>query len=125
MSDLTTATTDRRMDKPGPGPHFDTSDWECRICGCWDLAACPGGCQWLAKNVCSAPDCVAAAVPQLLLDAVEHLTDDHVRRHLEAWLQAWATVDDLEKRVDDATWLLQRAAGLIQHLRRQAGRVVS
>jgi hypothetical protein len=26
----------------------------CRICGCWELAACEGGCCWIADDLCSA-----------------------------------------------------------------------
>jgi hypothetical protein len=26
----------------------------CRVCGCSDLAACPGGCFWVADDLCSA-----------------------------------------------------------------------
>jgi hypothetical protein len=26
----------------------------CRICGCTDLQACPGGCHWVAPDLCSA-----------------------------------------------------------------------
>lgn len=25
----------------------------CRLCGCSDTAACPGGCIWYAPNLCS------------------------------------------------------------------------
>ena len=25
----------------------------CRICGCWELAACDGGCWWVAEDLCS------------------------------------------------------------------------
>ncbi|MDR2054254.1 MAG: hypothetical protein LBQ10_00045 [Desulfovibrio sp.] len=32
----------------------DTSDWVCRKCGCTDEAACPGGCSWVEKDLCSA-----------------------------------------------------------------------
>lgn len=29
----------------------------CRACGCWELAACEGGCSWLSADRCSAcPD---------------------------------------------------------------------
>ncbi len=31
----------------------------CRICGCWQLNACPGGCSWVEANLCSA--CAPAA----------------------------------------------------------------
>jgi hypothetical protein len=27
---------------------------KCRFCGCTDKKACPGGCWWIAKDVCSA-----------------------------------------------------------------------
>jgi hypothetical protein len=26
---------------------------QCRVCGCTDDQACPGGCHWVAKNLCS------------------------------------------------------------------------
>jgi len=26
----------------------------CRICGCWDLEACEGGCSWAEADLCSA-----------------------------------------------------------------------
>jgi hypothetical protein len=26
----------------------------CRVCGCTDLHACPGGCYWVAEDLCSA-----------------------------------------------------------------------
>jgi hypothetical protein len=26
----------------------------CRICGCWEHAACEGGCGWVADDLCSA-----------------------------------------------------------------------
>ncbi|MGL5257659.1 MAG: hypothetical protein ACRC76_11510 [Proteocatella sp.] len=26
---------------------------KCRICGCTTLHACPGGCYWVADNLCS------------------------------------------------------------------------
>jgi len=26
----------------------------CRVCGCTERAACPGGCYWVAEDVCSA-----------------------------------------------------------------------
>ena len=25
----------------------------CRICGCWELEACSGGCFWVAQDLCS------------------------------------------------------------------------
>lgn len=25
----------------------------CRVCGCTELAACPGGCWWVADDLCS------------------------------------------------------------------------
>lgn len=27
---------------------------KCRICGCSDFDACPGGCYWAEKDLCSA-----------------------------------------------------------------------
>jgi hypothetical protein len=31
------------------------ADWEpqCRVCGCTELDACPGGCSWAEENLCS------------------------------------------------------------------------
>lgn len=31
--------------------------WKCRKCGCTNSRACPGGCSWVAPNLCSR--CVA------------------------------------------------------------------
>lgn len=33
----------------------------CRICGCTDLNACPGGCSWVGKDLCSS--CAPNAMP--------------------------------------------------------------
>lgn len=41
-----------RLEEALPAP--DTSDWTCLICGCVDDRPCPGGCRWVAENVCSA-----------------------------------------------------------------------
>jgi len=27
---------------------------KCRVCGCTDIQACPGGCYWVEDNLCSA-----------------------------------------------------------------------
>jgi hypothetical protein len=34
--------------------YMDSSGWVCRVCGCTDERACPGGCCWVEKNLCSA-----------------------------------------------------------------------
>lgn len=26
----------------------------CRVCGCWDLHACDGGCAWAGEDICTA-----------------------------------------------------------------------
>jgi len=28
--------------------------WVCRVCGCSEFNACPGGCSWVDKDLCSA-----------------------------------------------------------------------
>lgn len=33
----------------------------CRVCGCTDKRACPGGCAWVDQDLCSA--CLALVVP--------------------------------------------------------------
>lgn len=40
----------------------------CRVCGCWELAACEGGCSWVAQDLCSAcqPHADTAAEASLL-----------------------------------------------------------
>lgn len=30
-----------------------TANWKCTGCGCTDMAACYGGCYWVAPNTCS------------------------------------------------------------------------
>lgn len=31
----------------------EQATWECRICGCTQNNACPEGCYWVEKNLCS------------------------------------------------------------------------
>ena len=38
-----------------------TTERRCRICGCTELQACPGGCSWVGADLCSS--CAAAAGP--------------------------------------------------------------
>jgi hypothetical protein len=55
-------------------PSFD--DWieerkalpHCRVCGCTDDDACPDGCEWVERNLCSA---CATAAGQLVLGEPE------------------------------------------------------
>lgn len=44
-----------------------TSDRACRYCGCTDDRACPGGCAWVAPDVCSAKACVERAYLECVL----------------------------------------------------------
>lgn len=37
------------------------TDRTCRYCGCTDDRACPGGCAWVAPDVCSSKPCVERA----------------------------------------------------------------
>lgn len=30
-----------------------TANQKCRVCGCTEMRACPGGCSWAAPNLCS------------------------------------------------------------------------
>lgn len=38
-----------------------TTERACRYCGCTDDHACPGGCAWVAPDVCSSRECVERA----------------------------------------------------------------
>ena len=31
----------------------EEATWECKICGCTQNNACPEGCYWVEKNLCS------------------------------------------------------------------------
>lgn len=35
------------------GPTFDEDTRECRLCGCTQYNACPGGCSWISDDLCS------------------------------------------------------------------------
>lgn len=52
----------------------------CRVCGCWELRACPGGCGWASADRCTA--CPADAVRTLPINAhhVRAVTLDPVAR---------------------------------------------
>ncbi|HKX71390.1 MAG TPA: hypothetical protein VJM75_09195 [Acidimicrobiales bacterium] len=52
----------------------DRDDVYCRICGCTDRAACPGGCSWVPDpagegDLCSA--CLERATAELGAEAVK------------------------------------------------------
>lgn len=52
----------------------------CRVCGCTDIAACPGGCWWVGKDLCSR--CAEASGDDagkgdILLEAAEQLAVDY------------------------------------------------
>ncbi len=32
---------------------FDPDDRRCRVCGCTQFNACPGGCYWIEEDLCS------------------------------------------------------------------------
>ncbi|EPB2977556.1 hypothetical protein ACRE39_002726 [Enterococcus faecalis] len=32
---------------------FDPDDSRCRVCGCTQFNACPGGCYWIEEDLCS------------------------------------------------------------------------
>ena len=35
----------------------------CRVCGCTNFRACPGGCFWVQADLCSACSTMTAAIP--------------------------------------------------------------
>ncbi len=39
------------------------SGWVCKHCGCTESSPCPGGCSWVAPNVCSR--CIAEGAPEI------------------------------------------------------------
>lgn len=44
----------------------------CRLCGCTESRACPGGCRWIAEGVCSShlEEVVVELVDDLLFEAL-------------------------------------------------------
>lgn len=51
-----------------------TAERACRVCGCTDTHACPGGCWWVDADLCSA--CVGAS-GELPVSAAERLATEH------------------------------------------------
>lgn len=55
----------------------------CRVCDCWELQACPGGCSWIELDLCSTchkaalggptPPATAARIEHAAFDFVCHL----------------------------------------------------
>lgn len=45
----------------------------CRVCGCTDDRACPGGCWWVADDLCSA----CGSRPPAVLDGQLDLLEEH------------------------------------------------
>ena len=46
----------------------------CRVCGCTDDRACPGGCSWVAANLCSrcAPGVLEDPTARRVFDVTDH-----------------------------------------------------
>lgn len=44
-------------DSPGPAEELEVEESKsvrtCRVCGCTDYQACPGGCHWVEDDLCS------------------------------------------------------------------------
>jgi hypothetical protein len=49
---LEQAAAEAPMVRPD-GKFVFTAHGECRVCGCTDDRACPGGCVWAEPNLCS------------------------------------------------------------------------
>jgi len=52
-ADVTLEDTTRHLASAQARPSPDSSPMACRVCGCTDDQACPGGCAWAAPSLCS------------------------------------------------------------------------
>lgn len=52
----------------------------CRLCGCTDNRACPGGCSWASERLCSAcvPTIDETITSLSLVSGTEHITEEQV-----------------------------------------------
>lgn len=66
-------------------------DPRCRLCGCTDYEACPGGCSWVEDDLCSA--CVET---ERLLDASPDML-----RALER-IASWNDIDQPPSHIEEA-----------------------
>jgi hypothetical protein len=68
----------------------------CRICGCTDARACPGGCSWAGETLCSAcvPTVDETFVGLQLVSGTDHITEDQVR--------GWS----IDQRADAFDWAM-------------------
>ena len=55
-----------------------TSVRRCRVCGCTDAHACPGGCYWVAPDLCSA--CAMKAATKRLRNTFRMLSVADARK---------------------------------------------
>lgn len=75
----------------------------CRICGCSDRKACPGGCHWVGPDLCSA--CVPNAVAYLVIPSLPTSTNMLERMH-------WAVKGRMRKAFAQEIIIAAANAGL-------------
>lgn len=73
----------------------------CRVCGCTQIDACPGGCGWAYANLCTICDQAAQALVTWMQDSRRPMWEPLKR---EALRQGGATVPNVSRRA-----LLKRA----------------
>lgn len=68
----------------------------CRICGCTDARACPGGCSWAGERLCSAcvPPVDDVYIALQFVSDTDHITEDQVR--------SWSA----DQRADAFDWVM-------------------
>jgi len=74
------------VDRLNASPDILPLDRACRVCGCTNLRACPGGCYWVSLNLCSA--CAKKSDgDRLPIAAAEHVA--RVHDFLQVIVLAW------------------------------------
>lgn len=89
------------------------SEPTCRFCGCTDLQACPGGCSWIAPEVCSAcadkrPPLTKAAEVREVIDAGGHVRSAPDSRIYELVDRAGHVVPAWQQAIKSGAGVLQK-----------------
>lgn len=86
---------------------------KCRVCGCTDERACPGGCTWLPiahDDLCSACEPAAAHVVSMTLEHIDAGKSFHVATCACGWTRRAKRTQEAARALDDFVRLHCQAA---------------
>jgi hypothetical protein len=98
-----------------------TKKQKCRICGCTDGKACPGGCHWVEKDLCSNPDCLGTIKVSGIFSHDAFIKDlvstENEKKDFKKWLEKTYPKADEEEKARHWRWWIKYESFWIYHIK--------